>query len=144
VIMDGFGFVDIMQKLGVERRLIIAGAHKAMLDPFSPSKPDEKQFMQTLIEQVHKQFIAAVKSGRGARLKETPDMFSGLVWTGEESLKLGIADAVGTQDSVAKALGAEKLVDFTEQSRLIDKLAGKLGASFGQSITGLVKQVSLR
>lgn len=96
--MDGFGFVDIMQKLGVERRLIIAGAHKAMLDSFSPSKADEKQFMQVLIDQVHQHFIAAVKSGRGNKLKETPDMFSGLVWTGEESLKNGIADAVGTKD----------------------------------------------
>ena len=144
VIMDGFGFVDIMQKLGVERRLIISGDHKAMLDPFSPAKPDEKQFMQVLITQVHQQFIAAVKNGRGNKLKETPDMFSGLVWTGEESLKNGIADAVGTKDSVAKSFGAEKLVDFTEQIRLIDKLAGKLGASFGHAITGLANDVSLR
>lgn len=144
VIMDGFGFVDIMQKLGVERRLITAGAHKAMLDPFSASKPDENHFMQGLIDQVHQQFITAVKSGRGDRLKETPDTFSGLVWTGEESIKSGIADAVGTQDSVAKNIGAEKLVDFTEQGRLIDRLAGKLGASFGQTISGLTKEVALR
>ncbi len=144
VIMDGFGFVDIMQKLGVERRLLIAGAHKAMLDPFSPSKPDENQFMQGLIDQVHQQFIAAVKGGRGNKLKETPDMFSGLVWTGEESIKLGVADAVGTQDSVAKAIGAEKLVDFTEQSRLLDKLAGKLGTSFGHAINDLAKGITLR
>lgn len=144
VIMDGFGFVDIMQKVGVERRLITAGAHKAMLDPFSASKPDEKQFMQGLIDQVHQQFIAAVKSSRGDRIKVTPDTFSGLVWTGEESIKSGIADAVGTQDSVAKNMGAEKLVDFTEHSRLIDRLAGKLGASFGQALGSFTKGVSLR
>jgi protease IV len=144
VIMDGFGFVDIMQKLGVERRLITAGAHKAMLDPFSPSNGDEKQFMQGLIDQVHQQFITAVKGGRGDRLKETPDTFSGLVWTGEESIKLGVADAVGTEDSVAKAIGADKLVDYTEQSRLIDRLAGKLGASFGQAFSSAMQNVSLR
>ncbi|WP_394752914.1 signal peptide peptidase SppA [Crenothrix sp.] len=144
VIMDGFGFVDVMQKLGVERRLIIAGAHKALLDPFSASKPDEKQFMQGLIDQVHQQFIAAVKNGRGNKLKETPDTFSGLVWTGEEGIKNGIADAVGTQDSVAKSIGAKKLVDFTEQGRLIDRLAGKLGASFAHSVSSFAKDVSLR
>lgn len=144
VIMDGFGFVDIMQKLGVERRLITAGSHKAMLDPFSPSKNDEQQFMQGLIDQVHQQFIAAVKSGRGTRLQETPETFSGLVWTGEESIKLGVADAVGNEDSVAKSIGAEKLVDFTEQGRLLDRLAGKLGATFAQAINSFFNGVTLR
>ena len=121
--MDSFGFVETMQKLGVERRLITAGAHKALLDPFSPSKPEESQYMQNLINQVHQQFINAVKSGRGIRLKETPDMFSGLVWTGEESIKLGIIDAMGTQDYVAKEIiGAETLVDFTQQERWLTGL----------------------
>jgi protease IV len=144
VIMDSFGFVETMQKLGVERRLITAGAHKALLDPFSPSKPEESQYMQNLINQVHQQFISAVKSGRGSRLKETPDMFSGLVWTGEESIKLGIIDAMGTQDYVAKeVIGAETLVDFTQQERLVDRIAGKLGASFSSSIHNLVKEWSL-
>ena len=86
VLMDGFGFVDIMQKMGVERRLLTAGAHKAMLDPFSPPKADETQYMQGLLDQVHQQFISAVKAGRGDRLQESPDMFSGLVWTGEASV----------------------------------------------------------
>ncbi|MSS75905.1 MAG: signal peptide peptidase SppA [Methyloglobulus sp.] len=145
VIMDGFGFVETMQKLGVERRLITAGVHKAILDPFSPAKPDENQYMQNLINQVHQQFIGAVKSGRGTRLKETPDMFSGLVWTGEESVKLGIIDAMGTQDYVAKdIIGAETLVDFTQQERLIDRIAGKLGASFSAGISNLVREWSLR
>lgn len=139
VLMDGFGFVDVMQKMGVERRLMTAGAHKAMLDPFSPPKADETRYMQTLLDQVHQQFIAAVKTGRGDRLKETPELFSGLVWTGEEGVKIGIADGYGTQDYVAKELiGAEELVDFTKQEHLLDRLSGKLGASFGQSFASLI------
>jgi len=145
VLMDGFGFVDGMQKLGVERRLFTAGAHKAMLDPFSPSKEDETQYIQGLLNQVHQQFIGAVKAGRGDRLKENPDMFSGLVWTGEEGVKLGIVDGVGNQDYVAKELiGAETQVDFSRQEHLLDKIAGKLGASFGQTIGSMVQGVSLR
>ena len=145
VLMDGVGFVDVMQKLGVERRLLTAGAHKAMLDPFSPPKEDETKYMQGLLDQVHQQFIGAVKAGRGDRLKETPDMFSGLVWTGEAGVKLGVADGFGNDDHVAKdIIGAEKLVDFTQQGRLIDKIAGKLGASFGQAIGSLIQAPSLR
>jgi len=145
VLMDGFGFVDVMQKLGVERRLLTAGAHKAMLDPFSPPKEDETKYMQGLLDQVHQQFIGAVKAGRGNRLKETPDMFSGLVWTGESGVKLGVADGFGNDDQVAKdIIGAEKLVDFTQQGRLIDKIAGKLGASFGQAFGSLIQAPSLR
>ena len=145
VLMDGFGFVDVMQKLGVERRLLTAGAHKAMLDPFSPPKEDETKYMQGLLDQVHQQFIGAVKAGRGDRLKETPDMFSGLVWTGEAGVKLGVADGFGNDDHVAKdIIGAEKLVDFTQQGRLIDKIAGKLGASFGQAISSLMQGPTLR
>ncbi len=145
VLMDGFGFVDVMQKLGVERRLLTAGAHKAMLDPFSPPKAEETQYMQGLLDQVHQQFINAVKAGRGDRLKETPEMFSGLVWTGEAGVKLGVADGFGTKDYVAKEIiGAEKLVDFTQQGRLIDKITGKFGASFGQAIGSLIQGPSLR
>jgi protease-4 len=145
VLMDGFGFVDIMQKLGVERRLLTAGAHKAMLDPFSPPKEDETKYMQGLLDQVHQQFIGAVKAGRGERLKETPEMFSGLVWTGEAGVKLGVADGFGNDDYVAKdIIGAEKLVDFTQQGRLLDKIAGKLGASFGQAIGSAIQLPSLR
>ncbi len=145
VLMDGFGFVDIMQKLGVERRLLTAGTHKAMLDPFSPPKIDETQYMQGLLDQVHQQFISAVKAGRGDRLIESPDMFSGLVWTGEAGVKIGIADAFGTEDYVAKdIIGAEKRVDFTKQSRFLDKIAGKLGASFGQALGALLQSPNLR
>ncbi len=145
VLMDGFGFVDVMQKLGVERRLLTAGAHKAMLDPFSPPKSDETQYMQALLDQVHQQFISAVKAGRGDRLIESPDMFSGLIWTGEAGVKIGIADAFGTEDYVAKdIIGAENRVDFTKQSRFLDKIAGKLGASFGHAMGTLLQSPSLR
>ena len=145
VIMDGFGFVDTMKKIGIERRLLTAGAHKAMLDPFSPPKADETKFMQALINQVHQQFITAVKNGRGDRLKETPDMFSGLVWTGEESINNGISDAYGNDDEVAKnTIGAEKLVKFSQQKSLLDKMSGKLGASFGQALSSLLLSPNLR
>ncbi len=145
VLMDGFGFVDVMQKLGVERRLLTAGAHKAMLDPFSPPKTDETKYMQGLLDQVHQQFISAVKAGRGDRLIESPDMFSGLIWTGEAGVKIGIADAFGTEDFVAKdIIGAENRVDFTKQSRFLDKIAGKLGASFGQALGTLLQSPNLR
>jgi protease-4 len=101
--------------------------------------------MQGLLDQVHQQFIGAVKAGRGDRLKETPDMFSGLVWTGEAGVKLGVADGFGNDNHVAKdIIGAEKIVDFTQQGRLIDKIAGKLGASFGQAIASIIQAPSLR
>jgi protease IV len=140
VLMDGFGFVGTMDKLGVERRLLTAGNHKAMLDPFSPTKPEEKDHIQGLINQVHQQFIEAVKAGRGNRLKETPDMFSGLVWSGEESVKLGIVDGLGSDAYVAKEIvGAETLVDFTQQERLVDRLAGKFGAAFGAELNSMAR-----
>lgn len=145
VLMDGFGFVDVMQKLGIERRLFTAGTHKAMLDPFSPPKEDEKRYVQSLLDQVHQQFINSVKTGRGDRLKENPELFSGLVWTGEEGIKLGIVDGVGTQDYVAKELiGAEKLINFSHQERLIDRIAGKLGASLALALGNLAETATLR
>lgn len=145
VLMDGFGFVETMNKAGVERRLLTAGSHKAMLDPFSPTKPEEKEHIQGLINQVHQQFITAVKTGRGDRLKETPDMFSGLVWTGEESVKLGIVDGLGSASYVAKEIiGAENLVDFTQQERLVDRIAGKFGAAFGLGIKNIFQGGLLR
>lgn len=145
VIMDGFGFVDTMQKFGVERRVLTAGEHKALLDPFSPRNEVETRFMQNLLEQVHQQFIKAVKDGRGKRLKDSPDLFSGLIWTGEEGVKLGIADAFGNDDSVAKdIIGAKKLVDFTEQESVLNRLAGKLGASFGQAIGSAIQNWELK
>ncbi len=145
VLMDGFGFVNVMEKLGVERRLLTAGTHKAMLDPFSPPKEDETRYMQGLLDQVHQQFIGAVKAGRGDRLKNAPELFSGLVWTGEEGVKLGVADAFGSDDYVAKeVIGVENKVDFTQQEQLLDRIAGKLGASFGQAIGTMAKGMSLQ
>ncbi|WP_020157481.1 signal peptide peptidase SppA [Methylobacter marinus] len=145
VLMDGFGFVNVMEKLGVERRLLTAGTHKAMLDPFSPPKEDETRYMQSLLDQVHQQFISAVKAGRGDRLKDTPELFSGLVWTGEEGVRLGVVDAFGSDDYVAKEIiGVEHKVDFTQPDRLLDRIAGKLGASFGQAIGSMVQGISLQ
>lgn len=147
VIMDGFGFVDTMNKFGIERRLLTAGAHKAMLDPFSPAKLDENQHMQVLLDQVHQQFIDAVKQGRGGRLKDqdNPQMFSGLVWTGAEGRKLGLVDEFGSATTVAKdVIGAEKLVNFTHQEKLIDRLVGKLGTSFAHGIGSLAGGIGLR
>ncbi len=145
VIMDGFGFVDTMKMLGVERRLVTAGAHKALMDPFSPAKGEEKKYMEDLLAQVHQQFIAAVKNGRGDRLIENEDTFSGLVWTGEQGVKIGLADGFGTDDSVATdIIGAKKRVDFTIQERFIDRLAGKMGASFAHSLRSLGQQFTLQ
>jgi protease-4 len=139
VIMNGFGFSNVLEKLGVERRLLTAGEHKAMLDPFSPVKEQETKHMQTLLDQVHKQFIMAVKQARGDRLKETADMFSGLVWTGEEGVKLGLADDFGSVDSVARQVfGTEEKLNFTPEERLIDRLAGKMGATFAHTFGTMI------
>ncbi|WP_404360072.1 signal peptide peptidase SppA [Methylotuvimicrobium sp. KM1] len=135
VLMNGFGFVDTLDKLGVERRLLTSGEHKGMLDPFLPVDEEEIQHMQKLLGQVHQQFIDAVKEGRGTRLKETDLIFSGMVWTGKEGVELGLADDFGSANYVAKhVIGAEKLVNFTPPERLLDKLAGRIGASFGKSL----------
>ena len=145
VIMNGFGFSDVLHKLGIERRLLTAGEHKALLDPFSPVKPQETEHMQSLLNQVHQQFISAVKQGRGERLQETPDMFSGFVWTGEEGVKLGLADDFGSVDSVAReVLGTDEKLNFTPKERLIDRLAGKFGASFAHSIGAAVKSIDFQ
>jgi len=145
VLMNGFGFSNVMEKLGVDRRLLIAGKHKALLDPFSPVNEEEKKFMQTLLDNVHQQFIAAVRAGRGDRLKESEDTFSGLIWTGEQGVKLGLADDFGSVDSVARDIvGVKNKMNFTPQERLLDKIAGTLGASFGQAIGQVFTNVSLR
>lgn len=145
VIMNGFGFVDVLEKLGIERRLLTAGSHKAMLDPFSPSNAEETQHMQALLDDVHQQFIDAVRAGRGDRLKEFDDMFSGLVWTGAEGVKLGLADGFGNVDSVARdVLKTDEKINFTPRKRLLDKLVGSLGASFAQGFNSAIHELSLR
>jgi protease-4 len=147
VIMNGFGFNNVLEKLGVERRLLISGDHKAFLDPFSPLKQEEAKHMQTLLDEVHQQFIDAVREGRGDRLKESmePEMFSGFVWTGGEGIKLGLVDAFGSVDTVAREqLQTEEKVNFTPQDHLIDRLAGKVGASFAHSMSSLFQDRELR
>ncbi|BCG64216.1 MAG: protease IV [Methyloprofundus sp.] len=145
VIMDGFGFVNTMKMLGVERRLVTAGAHKALMDPFSPANADEKKYMEQVLAQVHQQFISAVKEGRGERLDDNEEIFSGLVWTGEQGVKIGLADDYGNDDSVATdIIGAKKRVNFTVQERLLDRLAGKMGATFAHSLRSIGQQLMLQ
>jgi protease-4 len=136
VIMNGFGFVDAMGRLGVERRLLTAGDHKALLDPFSPVNPEEQAHIKVLLSNIHQQFIDSVKQGRGERLKESPEMFSGLVWTGEEAIKLGLADDMGDVRSVAKeVIHAEETVNFTPRERLLERLSHRVGASLGHTLS---------
>ncbi|MBZ0092266.1 MAG: S49 family peptidase [Sulfuricellaceae bacterium] len=140
VLMDGFGFTGGMEKLGIERRLLTAGVNKGFLDPFSPVNASQKQYAQNMLDEIHGQFIQAVRQGRGKRLKETPDMFSGLVWTGEQSIKLGLADAYGSTDSVARdVIKAEDIVDFTPREGLAERFAKQLGASAMQALNPMTK-----
>jgi protease IV len=135
VLMNGFGFTGLMDKLGVERRLITAGENKGMLDPFSPQSEKDKAYAQKLIEDVHQQFIAVVREGRGKRLKETPDMFSGLIWTGDKSVELGLADGFGTLDSVARdVIKAEDIVDYTQKEGIAEKVARRFGAAAASAL----------
>lgn len=132
VLMEGFGFVDLMGKLGVERRLITAGENKGMLDPFTPQSAREREHAQALINQIHQQFISVVKDGRGSRLKVTPDTFSGLFWNGEEAVRLGLADAVGSVDLVAREkVQAPDVVDYSPRENVAERLAKRFGASVG-------------
>jgi protease-4 len=127
--MDNFGVVGLMEKIGVERRLITAGKNKALLDPFLPLEESHKQIAVDLINEIHHQFIAAVKEGRGKRLKESPDMYSGLIWTGTKSVELGLADGFGGLDYVAREIiKAEEVVDYTQHENIAEKFARRFGA----------------
>ena len=133
--MDNFGLVGLMEKLGVERRLITAGRNKALLDPFLPLEESHKQIAVELITEIHDQFIAAVKEGRGKRLKETPDMFTGLIWTGAKSVELGLTDAFGGLDYVAReVIKAEDIVDYTQKENIAEKFARRFGAGAMNSL----------
>lgn len=141
VLMDGFGFTKAMDKLGVERRLLTAGKNKGFLDPFSPVDPGQEKYAKTMLEEIHQQFINVVRAGRGKRLKEIPDMFSGLIWSGEESIKLGLADGFGSADYVAReVIKAEDIVDYTPQEDIASRLAGKFGASMAQTFNPFAEQ----
>ncbi len=146
VLMDGFGFTETMKKLGVERRLLTAGENKGFLDPFSPVDPRQEAYARQMLEEIHGQFINVVKEGRGKRLKETPDMFSGLVWSGEKSIQLGLADGLGNVESVARdVVKAEDIVDFTQREGLAERLAGRLGATMAKAWSPFEKSgVNLR
>ncbi len=135
VLVNGFGFVDAMHKLGVERRLLTAGEHKGILDPFSPLKADEKAYVKGVLGQLHAQFIAAVKKGRGERLGDDPRLFSGLFWSGEQAVKLGLADGFGSPGFVAReVIGAEAIVDYTPKEDWLKRLSTGLGAGLGASL----------
>lgn len=135
VLMDGFGFTGLMDKLGVERRLMTAGQNKAMLDPFSPQDEAQKAYLQSMLNEIHQQFIAVVKKGRGDRLKDNGDTFSGLVWSGQQAINIGLADGLGNLDHVAReVIKAEDIVDYTQRENLGLRLAKRFGASIGEGV----------
>jgi protease-4 len=142
VLMDGFGFTGLMDKLGVERRLITAGENKGLLDPFRPQSEQDRSYVQGMLTQIHGQFIDVVKAGRGKRLKESPELFSGLFWTGAQAVDLGLADQLGNIDFVAReVVKAEEVVDYTRRENLAVRLAGRLGASMGAGAVRALKSV---
>jgi protease-4 len=135
VVMDSFGFTGTMEKLGVERRALASGENKTFLDPFAPVVEEHKEHAQEMIQQIHKQFIGVVRQGRGKRLKETPDMYSGLLWVGQKSIELGLADALGSVDYVAReVIKAEEIVDFTLRENVAERLAKKFGAGMADGL----------
>jgi len=130
VLMDGFGFTGGMEKLGVERRLLTAGENKGFMDPFSPVDSQQKEYALGMLNDIHQQFIAVVKQGRGKRLKDSPELFSGLVWTGKKAVELGLADGFGSVESVARdVIKAEPIVDYTEKSNPVERIAKRFGAA---------------
>lgn len=142
VLMDGFGFTGLMDKLGVERRLMTAGANKGFLDPFSPQTEQQRAYAQTMLDQIHQQFIDTVKAGRGKRLKDNPELFSGLFWTGQQAIELGLADRLGNLDFVAReVVKAEELVDYTRRDNVAERLAKKFGAAVGEGAVRAVKSL---
>ncbi|MEO7150186.1 MAG: S49 family peptidase [Burkholderiaceae bacterium] len=146
VLMDGFGFTGAMDKLGIERRLLTAGANKGLGDPFSPLTDAHRAYIKAMLDQVHRQFIETVRQGRGARLKETPDTFSGLFWSGEQALGMGLIDHLGSLDQVARdVIKAEMVIDYTPKENVAERLAKRFGASIGVgAVTALRSAGGLR
>jgi len=133
VLMDGFGFTELMDKLGVERRLMTAGENKGFLDPFSAQSERQRAYAQTMLNQIHQQFITVVKNGRGDRLKETPEMFSGLFWSGEQAVDLGLADQFGSLEFVAREIvKTENIIDYTRRENVAERLAKRFGMALGE------------
>jgi protease-4 len=143
VLMDGFGFTGTMEKLGVERRLLTAGENKGMLDPFSPQNEQQTAYAKAMIDQIHQQFIAVVKEGRGARLKNGRDLFSGLFWNGEEAIRLGLVDKVGNLDYVAReVIKAEEVIDYTPHDNVAERLAKRFGAAIGYGAIKALRELA--
>ncbi|MDE2606791.1 MAG: S49 family peptidase [Burkholderiales bacterium] len=145
VLMEGFGFVGLMDKLGIERRLLVAGENKGFLDPFSPQTDKQRAHAQEMLDIVHQQFIDVVKAGRGKRLKaDTPELFSGLFWTGQQAVDLGLADQLGNLDYVARdVVKAEDLVDYTQRENVAEKLARRFGAAIGEGAVKALRSVAI-
>lgn len=139
VLMDGFGFTGTMEKLGVERRLLAAGENKGFLDPFSPIQDTQQEYARKMLDDIHQQFIGVVRQGRGKRLKESQEMFSGLLWIGQRSIELGLADAMGSVDYVAReVIKAEEVVDFTPRDNIAERFARRFGAAMAETIVKLM------
>jgi protease IV len=144
VLMDGFGFTGLMDKLGIERRLMTAGENKGFLDPFSPQSERQRAFTQAMLDQIHQQFVNAVKVGRGKRLKEDADTFSGLFWTGQQAVELGLADQLGSMDFVAREIvKAEDIIDYTRRENVAERLVKRFGASVGDGAIKALRSASL-
>ena len=145
VLMDGFGFTGGMEKLGVERRLLAAGENKGFMDPFSPVDPKQKDYALGMLKDIHQQFIAVVKQGRGKRLKDDPELFSGLVWTGQKAVELGLADGYGSVESVARdVIKAEMIVDYTQKANPLERIAKRVGAADAKSFAEFTLREHLR
>ena len=145
VLMDGFGFTGGMEKLGVERRLLTAGENKGFMDPFSPVDPKQKDYAIAMLNDIHQQFIDVVKQGRGKRLKDDPALFSGLVWTGQKAIELGLADGYGSVESVARdVIKAEQIVDYTEKVNPLERIAKRVGVAAARSFADFSLRESLR
>ncbi len=133
VLMDGFGFTGLMDKLGVERRLMTAGENKGFLDPFSPQTQPQRLHAQAMLNQIHAQFIDVVKKGRGDRLKATPELFSGLFWSGQQAVDLGLADSLGSVDGVAReVVKAPDVIDYTQRENVAERLVKRFGVAVGE------------
>jgi protease-4 len=143
VLMDGFGFTGLMDKLGVERRLLTAGENKGLLDPFSPLNKTQRAHAQNMLDQIHRQFIAVVREGRGERLKETPEMFSGLFWTGEQAVQMGLADDLSNLSAVARdVVQAEDIIDYTRRENVAERLAKRFGAAVGEGAIKAIRSMA--
>jgi protease-4 len=143
VIMSGFGFTGAMEKLGIDRRAYTAGENKDFLDPFAPENPAQREHAKQMLEEIHQQFIKVVRDGRGKRLKESPEIFSGLVWTGERAVQLGLADGFGSLESVARdVIKAENVVDFTPDENYFEQLSKRLGASAAKSLVRSLSEMA--